>query len=172
METRHRPEIHRQKYTAVFRWTDGTLESSTVTECSRCGQCCELIILSFPQTDALADPTIDERQREWIVRELVPLSPREVTERFPWQSTTARVRHADGTLSSDYPNFYTCVNYDPDSRLCTRYEDRPPGCRGFPFYGMPPDPKVRLPPRCSFRADVGQKVESWTPVAPPRKISG
>lgn len=32
-----------------------------------------------------------------------------------------------------------CDRFDPDTKLCTAHEDRPPICRGFPFYGRPPN---------------------------------
>lgn len=53
----------------------------------------------------------------------------------------------------------TCDRYDPVTRRCTVYEDRPPICRDYPWYssGRTPDSEERLPAGCSYRAD-------WQPV--------
>jgi Fe-S-cluster containining protein len=54
---------------------------------------------------------------------------------------------------------YACDAFDVDTRLCTAHAERPPICRGFPWYDRPPAArKVRLPERCSFNADLGIPV--------------
>lgn len=47
-----------------------------------------------------------------------------------------------------------CDVFDPDTRTCTAYEDRPPICSGFPWYGAEPDRERLLDPCCTFNADV------------------
>ena len=49
---------------------------------------------------------------------------------------------------------YSCDRFDSDTRLCTAHEERPPICRGYPWYDGEPGEHVRLPLRCSFRADL------------------
>lgn len=54
--------------------------------------------------------------------------------------------------------YYRCDRFDVETRRCTDYDNRPAVCRGYPWYGSPPDPNKALPPTCSFRAEVGQPV--------------
>jgi Fe-S-cluster containining protein len=61
----------------------------------------------------------------------------------------------------DYPDLVgdqvcavRCDAFDPDTRECTAYEDRPPICSGYPWYGKTPDRERLLDPCCSFNADV------------------
>jgi len=54
---------------------------------------------------------------------------------------------------------YSCDAFDVDTRLCGAHADRPPICRGFPWYDRPPGArKVQLPAPCSFNADLGIPV--------------
>ncbi len=50
----------------------------------------------------------------------------------------------------------TCDAYDPDSRLCTAHDARPPICRRFPHYDNDdrPDPDLHLPAGCSYRWEL------------------
>jgi Fe-S-cluster containining protein len=47
-----------------------------------------------------------------------------------------------------------CDAFDQDTRTCTAYEDRPPICSGFPWYGETPSREHPLHPVCSYTADV------------------
>lgn len=78
-----------------------------------------------------------------------------------------------GKLDPGYPQFYECVNFDRETRRCTKYEDRPPVCRDYPYYGQRQlAPNIALPHWCSFRADIGQEVEpepDWQAIELSRK---
>jgi hypothetical protein len=47
-----------------------------------------------------------------------------------------------------------CDAFDPATRQCTAYGDRPPICSGFPWYGAPPDPGRDIDPWCAYMDDV------------------
>lgn len=47
-----------------------------------------------------------------------------------------------------------CDAFDPVTRACTAYEDRPPICSGYPWYGKAPNRSKLLNPACSYHADV------------------
>ncbi len=65
--------------------------------------------------------------------------------------------HSNGQPDSDRRHrLYSCDRFDPQTRLCTAHEDRPPICRGFPYYGRETI-TVDLPEQCSYRDD-------WQPV--------
>jgi Fe-S-cluster containining protein len=63
-----------------------------------------------------------------------------------------------------------CDMFDPDSRLCTAREARPPVCRGFPWYGDGPcaGRAGELLSHCSYLADVppGQRPPESRPLIP------
>ncbi len=107
------------------------------TQCSACGDCC--------------DPV-------WY-----PLGPADVrqsaaTTGAPDLVFAAAHWHATGELTGDGLHAYRCDRFDPASRLCTAHDERPPICRGYPWYDEDDDPPGRrlvvLPQRCAFRADV------------------
>jgi Fe-S-cluster containining protein len=115
-----------------------------MTACSSCGGCCSPVSLAWTQDDVrrMMPFQIDDRTRRWVLEELHPLTRREAR-----------------------PTYYRCDNYDPGTRQCTAYDDRPGVCRDHPTYGQPVNPGASLPPGCSYRADIGQPVDpDWTPV--------
>lgn len=61
-----------------------------------------------------------------------------------------------------YPFFYSCPSFDLETRRCTDYDNRPPVCRGYPWYDRGPSLATSLPPECSYREDIGQPVEMGT----------
>jgi Fe-S-cluster containining protein len=135
-----------------------------MTQCSSCGQCCEVLAFSMTKDEAAAS-TLDARTRRWFADKLVPITHREAARRAPWWPFDALLLDSIGRPYMGPPMFYRCSNYDTDTRLCADYENRPEVCRTFPLYGDDrPHPSTNLPPRCSFRADLGQPIEEWAPV--------
>jgi Fe-S-cluster containining protein len=52
-----------------------------------------------------------------------------------------------------------CDVFDPATRLCGAYEQRPPVCSGYPHYGSPltleeGSAGTRLPTVCTFNAEI------------------
>jgi Fe-S-cluster containining protein len=52
-----------------------------------------------------------------------------------------------------------CDAFDPKTRTCLAYDDRPPICSNYPWYGQNPDAHSIASLRCSFCADVPK--EDW-----------
>lgn len=111
-----------------------------MTECAKCGDCCEAISIGCAIERVLDDEDTPERVR-------VDLA----FMREHW--------HLLPGYAADNPH-YSCDQFDHESRLCTAHETRPPVCRDFPWYERPEGDKGReviarsLSPRCSFNADV------------------
>lgn len=137
-----------------------------MTDCARCGDCCERVA---PQTSVpdlrrkLADPYYagwNRNQAERIVQML--------TERVDPDPNWDRKRPS-----------YRCKHFNPETRECEAHEARPWMCAGYPWYrdgdllatyplitrlspkrkpSVEPELGSRIPldfsPRCSFTADV------------------
>jgi Fe-S-cluster containining protein len=132
-------------------------EVVTETECNRCGDCCTDIYLSSTKV-ALRQIIRDNPDQP-------SLSARFVLAHW----------HRSGTAVGDPKGHvrWSCDRFDPDTRLCTAHDDRPPVCSGYPWYGRDPAEVAkevsvvsRLPPRCAFFADVpaDQRPDGWVPL--------
>lgn len=113
-----------------------------MTECNGCGGCCD---------------TIYARSTEELrAREAPPLADIEFMEEH-W--------HPIGTMLTTI--VYRCDVYDPETRRCTDYENRPPVCRGYPGFGkeLTPDQLWHYP-QCEFWADIpsAERPPNWVPV--------
>jgi Fe-S-cluster containining protein len=138
-----------------------------MTACSSCGGCCSPVSLAWTQDDVrrMMPFQIDDRTRRWVLEELHPLTRREAVAATPWLDGKQTYAVKGGRLVMTRPTYYRCDNYDPGTRQCTAYDDRPGVCRDHPTYGQPVNPGASLPPGCSYRADIGQPVDpDWTPV--------
>jgi Fe-S-cluster containining protein len=97
-----------------------------------CGACCDPVVLDFdPAT--WNGPSAPFMREHWTLR-----------SRATGQSGAALW-------------LMDCAAFDPRTRLCTAYEQRPPICSGYPRYGEPVTPQRcagSLPPSCTFNADV------------------
>lgn len=107
---------------------DVLLEAANSAVCSMCGDCCDRIRLPVETWLGLTDP-----------------EPETASQRFCSQ-------HWHPIARSDEHIVVECDRFDPVGRLCMAYEDRPPICSGFPYYGRPPANGLTSE-RCSFRAD-------------------
>jgi Fe-S-cluster containining protein len=116
-----------------------------VTDCARCGDCCDPVFLTSSMVEILTMtvlPSLAQTKHgtdaEWLLEhwhfiDYVPAPS-------PGLSQGATFR---------------CDKFDPVSRQCTAHDERPQVCRGYPWYGKTPkqfDPTMG--PRCSFVADV------------------
>lgn len=115
-----------------------------MTECSRCGDCCDPVTLSTIMYQALYDENPDI---------IVKMDEKNQYTREFAQKYWHLVARTDKTM------LIKCDFFDKTNRLCTAYEKRPAICSDYPWYGKDPVPGDRnFPSRCSFRADVGQTV--------------
>jgi Fe-S-cluster containining protein len=124
--------------------------------CSQCGDCCEAIPFKYNKKQ-MAEITFDED------------SPNHQTQQFvlKWWRRISRKKYvelhpeAKDTISEF---FYTCLKFDPQTRLCTAHDERPPVCSNYPWYGRDPKP-YGIPARCSFWVDVpAEQRPEWVAV--------
>ncbi len=142
-------------------------------ECNGCGACCNPVVMPYGPADlrdfrlieaARADP--DELDNLLFARaHFTVINRREGLQRAAYLSEggkTTCAMDADSRPIVAWSFFYSCDRFDPETRSCTDYENRPPLCRDYPFYGAPLDDpwnKAKaLPETCAFRADIGQPV--------------
>lgn len=108
-----------------------------MTDCSKCGDCCENIWTKFsPEERNSPDRNFDEAGKqtvEFVNKYWIHLGPDKV----------------DG-------HRYSCTKFDTNTRLCTAHDERPPVCSGYPYYSRPVEEfklATHLPARCSYQAD-------------------
>lgn len=122
-----------------------------MTECSRCGRCCDPVITTFDPQVLAATRLADDDFEDESVRYQYEFF------RDHWKSV--------GTFATHRPEApvgyrVVCDQYDPSSRSCLAQESKPDICSGFPWYGREPrsdaaaDVAAALLPQCSFNADV------------------
>lgn len=148
--------------------------------CARCGECCEDIYLFASidlkpwTTEALngvPDPATDEGWAHWREHgwsdDQRPLAMRR------WNPDGSMRADADFITAHWHPagdDRWSCDAFDPQTRLCTAHENRPPVCRQYPWYGSEPDTEhaERLGLQCSYLADLppGQRPEGARPLIP------
>lgn len=132
-------------------------------ECNGCGGCCDPVVLPYTKDDVARMPPwqLDEAwrlNRAFILAHLTPMPRRQGLERAPhltqggntWALLGGKPVHV-------VSHFYSCDRYDPEARACTAYDERPPMCRDFPWYGGQPDPSRSLPHACEFHREVGRE---------------
>lgn len=136
-----------------------------MTSCNGCGRCCDPVVLPYTQEEAarlMPGRDIEADVRDFVLHDLTPMRRRDglamVSDYMkegakttwaptPWDPPVITVSH-----------FFTCRHYDQATRSCLNFENRPSICRGFPWYGSPPDDFKAIPPECSFNADLGRPV--------------
>ena len=129
-----------------------------MTVCNDCGKCCNPVMLPVSKIEVMTDYLMDPDDRRWILEDLTPISRREARELAPYHfGHTTPMVDAAGELA--FMSFYRCRHYDPESRRCTDYENRPGICRRFPWADGVPNPTANLAPECAFNADVGRPVK-------------
>lgn len=105
-----------------------------MTVCSACGACCDPVWYAYGPADL-----------------------RQLNERVDSPDVAFAVRHwrPTGDQSDDGRYAYDCDFFDSETRLCLAHDERPPICRGYPWYDEEPGTRpVVLPLDCSFRADL------------------
>jgi Fe-S-cluster containining protein len=108
-----------------------------MTQCSACGDCCDPVWYPWGAADIRqrADRDLDNADLTFIAAH--------------WRATGER---------HDDLHAYACDRFDPESRLCTAHDERPPICRGYPWYDETPGRRlVVLPQACAFRVDLDRR---------------
>lgn len=134
-----------------------------MTDCNGCGRCCDPVAIPATLDEARASlPRNDEerRNRSWMLTHLTPIRRRDGLDRVAdYMRRGITDALIGGELVTLVTHFYECDLYDPTTRRCTDWANRPPLCGGFPWYDSPPDDTKALPLECSFRADIGLPVK-------------
>lgn len=132
-----------------------------MTECSRCGDCCDQIGYwgDWNRLQAWAD--WGASWRAWAMENL--RDGEDCGDDWGMDAAARRqVANAEFLLrhwrpSTDYHRttqpVFTCDAFDPVARLCTAHTHRPPICQGFPWYGSENRSPI-FSNRCAFWADV------------------
>jgi Fe-S-cluster containining protein len=123
-----------------------------VTECVRCGKCCDPVILLFdPQERAAERLGSDEELEPWAQHQYEFF-------RDHWRSESTFEDDLDGERVTVHR--VRCDQYEAATRTCMAQEAKPDVCSGFPWYGRDPRSAANEPiaaslaPQCSFNADV------------------
>lgn len=105
-----------------------------MSECIKCGDCCEFIGLGVRLGRIKANPKFPDR--DFILQHF---SPREA----PKEKLNPLM--SDKCFDGFY--WYKCDLFDEETRLCKDYENRPAICRNYPSSHKPKD---LLSARCGF----------------------
>jgi len=149
-----------------------------VTTCGCCGDCCRDIPLStskaaFRRKLSHGDARDDDVWAAWVAGWESQGDP-ETPDRESWVRLQADARfiiehwHGGRRAPNGTTKGWTCDRFDPETWLCTAYEERPPICSDFPWYDRPAGhvDGGRWPLRCTFWADrpAEERPEGWVPV--------
>lgn len=118
------------------------------TTCSRCGDCCDPVIMT-------GDP--QQLAAELLAKRRINARNRADAEfmRDHWKTADTYVDEYGGRVYE-----VRCDMFDTKRRLCTAHDARPPVCQDYPWYGMTPEERIDsesaygMSPRCSYTADV------------------
>ncbi len=105
--------------------------------CTRCGDCCDPVWFALSPADV----------RQGAVTAAGTAAGADLAFAAAHWSFTGATDDVAGYA-------YSCDRFDPVTRLCTAHEQRPPVCRGYPWYDAAPTPLRQLPARCAFREDL------------------
>lgn len=134
-----------------------------------CGRCCHPVTLPFNQFEAALRTDLPARSLRWILEDLTPMAPETAFRLAPYLFLRpTKVELKDGTLVDAPNHFYRCRNFDPGTKTCAIYEDRPDTCRNYPWYGRKPNDAAALPPECGYNVDVGRQPVPITLSPKPR----
>lgn len=121
--------------------------------CARCGDCCDPVLLG-PNAIAVIEGEV-----------ATGLDADDETITFAREHWRRR-----GELDGDGWGRYDCDQFDPELRLCSAGDARPPVCRYYPWYADGPTSgrAATLHPRCSYLAEVPpeQRPEGSRPLIP------
>lgn len=115
-----------------------------MTECARCGRCCEVISLGFSMDALVSGKVIPALpyDGEFIKKYWKELTPIEAWHINP-DKTFFPGRH-----------YYKCTKYDKFRHTCTAHKFKPPVCEGFPWYGQAPHNDALYWDGCAFNRDI------------------
>lgn len=129
-----------------------------MTECARCGDCCDPVIVVFDPQELAAEVMADTER--WAELEDWARYQYEFF-RDHWRSESTFEAEADAGTGRETVHRVRCDQFDTETRTCRAHDRQPQVCSEFPWYGrVEDDMEGRAPvasalsPRCSFNADV------------------
>jgi Fe-S-cluster containining protein len=136
-----------------------------MTECNRCGDCCESIWLNTTKTRmrqsmVAVDPDIDPDV--WIAIGWTVESARRARENAKFL-----LQHWHRSSGGGKNIRWSCDAFNSETRLCEAHDERPAVCRDYPWYGgAPKEGVLNKLPKCSFWADlpIAQRPVGWQPI--------
>jgi Fe-S-cluster containining protein len=93
--------------------------------CNRCGKCCEAIWMSVSIDEVKNSKSLDV---PFILKNWTPITEEEAEKINPY------VVNIYKNKSKAWRNYYKCLMYDKENKLCKDHKNRPDVCGGFPFY--------------------------------------
>lgn len=136
-----------------------------------CGACCEVIgLVEHPRNFQHTLNGAWYPQGWWKLKAYEMTSPEYLRKWHEqifiaqhWHAVTPEEANAiHPHFTEQMPNrwYYTCDQYDAETKRCLAHETRPAICRNFPWYGGEPRLGVITPwPKCSYWSDV--PYELW-----------
>lgn len=133
--------------------------------CISCGACCYPIICPTRESLAKNPHQGSKRDRDFVMKELIPISISEALRRNPFLALRGRNEgkvKIQGdilkglTTSSNY-RFYECPYFDLKNHLCKIHgtDKKPPVCRDYPVYSKSEKAKAKsialATPFCGYR---------------------
>lgn len=115
--------------------------------CARCGHCCAPVFIRFDLRRALEwyrtpNPNTEEGAAEWARRGWrTPTDADKQWARQAHESKNIAFANEHWTIewhTNHGASVVTCDQFDPEHRVCTAGESRPPICSDYPFYGEDP----------------------------------
>ncbi len=135
--------------------------------CNGCGSCCDPVAFDVPEYRRNStwmeyrdypDPRTRKgwevwRKLDWVVSDLRSRKPGRWTRAriiAGWLDAQFILEHWHDIGTGDA----MCDAFDPETRRCTVYDERPPVCSGYPFYGRPPRMDGAMYPWCGYISDI------------------
>jgi len=136
--------------------------------CNMCGKCCEAIHISLsPEkveemaksplhaNNKLSDPVFIHENWEPISRE----EAFSINPHFQFNTDRYKEKH-EGQDPYENMFFYTCKQFDKETRLCKVHDNLPHVCKGYPWYGGRPHiDELFYDPNCGYKIDVEDSKE-------------
>ena len=120
-------------------------------KCRQCGMCCRAISLSYSKKEIAA--TWSDTNGKFIIKNWARISKEQALKNNPY----VRLIQEENARSGQTIYWYSC-KYLIDNR-CSVHKDRPPVCKGYPWYEGEPDNKEFL-----YGEDCGYRVDQLTGV--------
>lgn len=115
-----------------------------MTECKKCGKCCEVIHIPFSYQEVTERRIYPEYNKIFILQHWKEIDPIEVWHLSP-----------DNPLRgyNNYLHYYKCDQYDMFNHVCMCHDTKPPICTDYPGYGILHSTNAEFP-ECGYNEGV------------------